>query len=104
KVYAGARRPDLVDVSDSRVVPLHLDLLDQDSIAQAAATAADVTVLVNNAGIATGAHLLPSPVADIRTDLETHLFGTLGVIRAFSPVLVGNGPGAIVNVLSVLSW
>jgi NAD(P)-dependent dehydrogenase (short-subunit alcohol dehydrogenase family) len=104
KVYAGARRPDLVDVSDSRVVPLHLDLLDQDSISQAAATASDVTVLVNNAGIATGANLLTSPVADIRTDLETHLFGTLGVIRAFSPVLVGNGPGAIVNVLSVLSW
>lgn len=32
KVYAGARRPDLVDVSDSRVVPLHLNLLDDTSI------------------------------------------------------------------------
>ena len=104
KVYAATRRPDLLDVGDARVVPLHLDLLDEASIAQAAGTASDVTVLVNNAGIATGADLLTSPVQDIRTDLETHLFGTLGVIRAFAPVMVGNGEGAIVNVLSVLSW
>ena len=104
KVYAGTRRPDLLDVSDSRVVPLHLDLLDETSISQAAVTASDVTVLVNNAGITTGANLLTSPVQDIRTDLETHLFGTLSVIRAFAPVMVGNGEGAIVNVLSVLSW
>lgn len=104
KVYAATRRPDLLDVNDSRVVPLHLDLLDETSIAQAAVTASDVTVLINNAGITTGANLLTSPVADIRTDLETHLFGTLGVIRAFAPVLVANGEGAIVNVLSVLSW
>ncbi|TGO03801.1 SDR family oxidoreductase [Serinibacter arcticus] len=104
KVYAGARRPDLVDVSDPRVIALHLDLLDEDSIKKAAATASDVTVLVNNAGITTGASLLSSPVTDIRADLETHLFGTLGVIRAFAPVLVANGPSAVVNILSVLSW
>jgi NAD(P)-dependent dehydrogenase (short-subunit alcohol dehydrogenase family) len=104
KVYAATRRPELVDIGDSRVVPLHLDLLDEASIARAAVTASDVTVLVNNAGITTGANLLTSPVSDIRTDLETHLFGTLGVVRAFAPVLVGNGEGAIVNVLSVLSW
>ncbi|WP_432543317.1 SDR family oxidoreductase [Kineococcus sp. SYSU DK002] len=104
KVYAGARRPELIDVGDSRVVALHVDLLDPDSIAQAAVTASDVTVLVNNAGTTTGADLLTSPIADVRADLETHLFGTLGVIRAFAPVLVGNGPSAIVNVLSVLSW
>lgn len=104
KVYAATRRPDLLDVSDSRVVPLHLDLLDAASIAQAVVTASDVTVLVNNAGIATGANLLTSPVQDIRTDLETHLFGTLSVIRAFAPAMIRNGDGAIVNVLSVLSW
>lgn len=104
KVYAATRRPDLLKVSDSRVVALHLDLLDETSITQAAGTASDITVLINNAGIATGANLLTSPVQDIRTDLETHLFGTLGVIRAFAPVMVANGEGAIVNVLSVLSW
>lgn len=104
KVYAGTRRPGLVDAGDPRVVPLHLDLLDEESIVRAAASAPDVTVLVNNAGITTGADLLTSPVDDIRTDLETHLFGTLRVIRTFVPILLGNGEGAIVNILSVLSW
>ncbi len=104
KVYAGTRRPDLLDVDDPRVVPLHLDLLDEASIQQAAATASDVTLLVNNAGTATGADLLTAPLEDLRTDLETNLFGTLRVIRAFAPLLVSHGEGAVVNVLSVLSW
>ncbi|MEU6223030.1 SDR family oxidoreductase [Streptomyces sp. NPDC047042] len=104
KVYASARRPESIDIRDPRVVPLHLDLLDEESIAQAAASAPDVTLLVNNAGIATGADLMTSDLDLVRQDLETHLFGTLRVIRAFAPALAANGGGAIVNILSVLSW
>jgi NAD(P)-dependent dehydrogenase (short-subunit alcohol dehydrogenase family) len=104
KVYAAARRPELIDTSDSRVTPLYLDLLDEESIADAAAAAQDVAILVNNAGIATGAQLLTDDLDKIRQDLETHLFGTLRVIRAFAPHLASNGGGAIVNILSVLSW
>jgi NAD(P)-dependent dehydrogenase (short-subunit alcohol dehydrogenase family) len=36
--------------------------------------------------------------------METHYFGTLEVTRAFTPVIEANGGGAILNVLSVLSW
>ena len=36
--------------------------------------------------------------------METHFFGPLTVTRAFAPVIEGNGGGAVVNVLSVLSW
>ncbi|WP_333909622.1 SDR family NAD(P)-dependent oxidoreductase [Pseudoclavibacter terrae] len=104
KVYATARNPETVTVDDPRVVPLRLDLLDEASISAAAEVASDVTVLVNNAGITTGADLLTAPLAEIRADLETHLFGTLRVIRAFVPALESNGEAAIVNVLSVLSW
>lgn len=104
KVYAAARRPEMIDAADPRVTPLHLDLLDEKSIADAAAAAQDVTLLVNNAGITTGADLLTSDLDEIRQDLETHLFGTLRVIRAFAPHLATNGGGAIVNILSVLSW
>ncbi|MFD4640218.1 SDR family oxidoreductase [Lentzea sp. NPDC058436] len=103
RVYAAARRPELVEVTDPRVTPLHLDLLDERSIEAAAAAAPDVTLLVNNAGIATGAGLLTGDLAEVRRDLETHLFGTLRVIRAFVPALTAGG-GAIVNLLSVLSW
>jgi NAD(P)-dependent dehydrogenase (short-subunit alcohol dehydrogenase family) len=104
KVYATARRPELLDFSDSRVVPLRLDLLDGESIAAAAAAAQDVTILVNNAGISTGASLIAGDLADIRREMDTHFWGTLGVIREFAPVLAANSGGAIVNVLSALSW
>lgn len=104
KVYATARRPELIDTSDPRITPLRLDLLDENSIADAAATAEDIDVLVNNAGSATHAPLLTDDLDKVRQDLETHLFGTLRVIRAFAPHLASNGGGAIVNVLSVLSW
>jgi NAD(P)-dependent dehydrogenase (short-subunit alcohol dehydrogenase family) len=104
RVYAAARRPETITASDPRVSPLYLDLLDEKSITDAAAVAQDVTLLVNNAGIATGANLLTDDLDDVRRELETHLFGTLRVIRAFAPVLATHGGGAVVNVLSVLSW
>jgi NAD(P)-dependent dehydrogenase (short-subunit alcohol dehydrogenase family) len=104
RVYAAARNPETITASDPRVSPLYLDLLDEKSITDAAAIAQDVTLLVNNAGIATGANLLTDDLGDVRRELETHLFGTLRVIRAFAPVLATHGGGAIVNVLSVLSW
>ncbi|MEU6355462.1 SDR family oxidoreductase [Streptomyces sp. NPDC047072] len=104
KVYATARRPELIEATDPRVTPLHLDLLDERSIEAAAEAAGDVTLLVNNAGIATGAALLTGDLDAVRQDLETHLFGTLRVIRAFALRLDSEGGGAIVNILSVLSW
>ncbi|MCZ2821694.1 SDR family oxidoreductase [Modestobacter sp. VKM Ac-2977] len=102
KVYATSRRPELVDVPGVQV--LRLDVTDPESIAAAAAAAGDVTLLVNNAGLTTRADLVTGDLADVRLEMETHFFGTLGVIRAFAPVLARNGGGAIANVLSALSW
>lgn len=104
KVYATARRPESLGFDDSRVVPLRLDLLDHGSVAAAAERAGDVTLLVNNAGIATGAPLVTGDLTEVRREMDTHLWGTLDVIREFSPVLAANGGGAVVNVLSALSW
>jgi short-subunit dehydrogenase len=36
--------------------------------------------------------------------METHYFGTLQATRAFASIIEQNGGGAILNVLSVLSW
>jgi NAD(P)-dependent dehydrogenase (short-subunit alcohol dehydrogenase family) len=102
KVYAAARNPATIDLPG--VVPLQLDITDPESVAAAAAIASDATLLVNNAGTSLGAGLLDGDLADIRAEMETHFFGTLGVTRAFAPVLAANGGGAILNVLSVLSW
>lgn len=104
KVYATARRPETLDLVDDRVVPLRLDLTDHASVVAAATTARDVTLLVNNAGIATGAPLVTGDLVEVRREMDTHFWGTLDVIREFAPVLARNDGGAIVNVLSALSW
>src|SRR3954466_14629487 len=102
KVYAAARRPETIDLPG--VVPIQLDITDPASVAAAAEVASHVNVLINNAGVSTGASLLTGPLDDVRLEMETHYFGTLAVTRAFAPIIEANGGGAILNVLSVLSW
>jgi NAD(P)-dependent dehydrogenase (short-subunit alcohol dehydrogenase family) len=101
-VYAAARNPGSVDLPG--VTPVALDVTDAASVAAAAAATGDVTLLINNAGSSTGASLLDGPMADIELEMDTHFFGTLAVTRAFAPQLAAGGGGAVLNVLSVLSW
>jgi NAD(P)-dependent dehydrogenase (short-subunit alcohol dehydrogenase family) len=102
KVCATAREPKSITIPGAEV--LALDLLDQVTIDQAAATASDVNLLINNAGVSTYQNLLRGDLAGIRREMNTHFFGTLAVTRAFAGILARNGGGAIVNVLSALSW
>src|ERR1700749_4275382 len=102
KVYAGARNLESVELAG--VTPIALDITDPASVAAAAAATGDVSLLINNAGSSTGASLLTGPLDDIRLELETHFFGTLAVTRAFAPQLAAGGGGAVLNVLSALSW
>jgi NAD(P)-dependent dehydrogenase (short-subunit alcohol dehydrogenase family) len=101
-VYAAARNPDSVDLPGA--IPLALDVTDPASVAAAAELAKGVTLLINNAGSSTGASLLTGPMEDIELELNTHFYGTLAVTRAFAPSLKAGGGGAILNVLSALSW
>jgi NAD(P)-dependent dehydrogenase (short-subunit alcohol dehydrogenase family) len=101
-VYAAARRPETVDLPG--VVAIQLDITDPESVRRAAEAAPDVNVLVNNAGVSTRASLLTGRLEDVRLEMDTHYFGTLIVTRAFAPIIERNGGGAILNVLSVLSW
>lgn len=98
-VYATARRPDQVDLPGAKV--LRLDITDPASVAAAAAAAPDVTLLVNNAGVSTGTNLVTGDLDAIRREFDTNVWGTLATIRAFAPQLAG---GAILNVLSAMSW
>jgi NAD(P)-dependent dehydrogenase (short-subunit alcohol dehydrogenase family) len=99
KVYATARRPSLVDIPGVEV--LALDITDPASVAAAASVATDVTLLINNAGVSTGANLVSGDLDLLQREMDTHFWGTLRMIRAFAPGLSG---GAILNVLSALSW
>jgi NAD(P)-dependent dehydrogenase (short-subunit alcohol dehydrogenase family) len=103
KVYGGARDPDAITVPG--VVPIRLDVTSGADVEAAAALAGDVDLLINNAGISTGTGIFSDDAIDgLRRELETNLIGPLAMSRAFAPVLERNGGGAIVNILSVLSW
>jgi NAD(P)-dependent dehydrogenase (short-subunit alcohol dehydrogenase family) len=105
KVYAGARDPETVKFSDGRVVPMQLDVTREDQVAAAARTCADVTLLINNAGVLLNKPMLaPDSETALRAEMEVNVFGVLRMVRAFAPVLKRNGGGAIVNMLSVVSW
>ncbi|MGW0413711.1 SDR family oxidoreductase [Streptomyces collinus] len=101
-VYGAARRPDQIDLPGVKAI--RLDVTDPASVAAAAKEARDITVLINNAGSSTGADLLTGSWDAVRLEMETHYLGTLGMIRAFAPLIEAQGGGAVLNVLSALSW
>lgn len=103
KVYAATRDPASVELSG--VIPIRLDVTNPREIEAAAQVCGDVDLVINNAGISKGSGLLaPGAIEAARAELETNFFGPLLVSRAFAPILARNGGGAIVNVLSALSW
>ncbi|UXY24354.1 SDR family NAD(P)-dependent oxidoreductase [Streptomyces cynarae] len=70
-VYAAARNPDQVELPGAK--PIAPDITDPASAAAAVQATGDVTVLINNAGISTGANLLASDQDAIRLEMDTHL-------------------------------
>lgn len=101
-VFAAARHPERIETPG--VIPVRIDVTDQATIDAAVAELSPISLLVNNAGSATGAGLLTGDLADVRTELDTHFFGSLAMIRAFAPGMADQPESAILNVLSVLSW
>ncbi|WP_457282655.1 SDR family oxidoreductase [Polaromonas sp. P5_D5] len=103
KVYAAARDPATITLPG--VQALKLDVTKPEDVAAAAALASDVTLVINNAGIAQPGGFLAADSEDItRRIFETNVYGVLRISKAFAPVLKGNGGGALLNVLSVASW
>jgi len=103
KVYAAARDPGAIKLEG--VQPVRLDVTRPGEVETAARDLGDVTLLINNAGIIRGSAFLgENGLEAARAEFETNFFGPVSVSRAFSPILGRNGGGAIVNVLSALSW
>ena len=102
RVYAGVR--DVTSVTDSRLVPVQLDVSDPAQIASVARRLTDVQIVVNNAGIGGGSTPLTADLDRARAELEVNYLGLVSMTQAFAPVLAAHGGGAFVNVLSVVSW
>lgn len=108
KVYACARSAssvsNLVNQYPGKVEAIELDITDHAAVARTASQCADVSLLINNAGVnQMSAFVAGANMDAARAEMEVNYFGTLAVSRAFSPVLANNGGGAMINMLSILS-
>ena len=106
KVYATARdESKLAEVKaldSDRVVTLALDVTNQEQVSAAAQAASDVEIVINNAGMGTGAQLMSDDVVEkSKLEMDANFYGPMRMGVAFAPILKANGGGAIANVLSV---
>jgi NAD(P)-dependent dehydrogenase (short-subunit alcohol dehydrogenase family) len=108
RIYVAARSidtlKDVVAIAPDRIIPIALDVTNLDQVMAAAQAAQDVTLLINNAGVlGSGGLFTPTSVETAQWEMTTNYFGTLSMVRAFAPILQGNGGGAIINMMSVVS-
>jgi short-subunit dehydrogenase len=108
KIYLAVRNPaslsEILKSGDKRLVPLKLDVTDQAQVTEAAKTASDVTLLINNAGYLGNTSAFKTlDIAKARREMDVNYFGILSLASAFAPILKTAGGGAIVNVASFLS-
>ncbi len=110
RVFAGVRRQEdgerLVEKTSKALVPLLLDVTNEQAIKDATRHIAEVTGdaglsgLVNNAGITIAFPLEFLPTEVLRKQLEVNVIGPAAVTQAMLP-LIRKGRGRIVNVSSV---
>src|SRR5690606_26695557 len=90
-----------------RVVPLALDLVQQQSIAEFCERAKEalgqVDILVNNAGCNVRKRALDVTWDDWNKVLDTNLRGTFFVAQGIAPAMIARGYGRIINIGSVTS-
>jgi len=103
KVYAGARSPE--SITAKGVVPVKLDVTNAADIQAAVDLCSDLTMLINNAGVVIGSRVMAEDsLKNGKAEFETNVWGPFNLSKSFAPVLAANGGGAIVNVLSAVSW
>ncbi|QDU88707.1 3-oxoacyl-[acyl-carrier-protein] reductase FabG [Pirellulimonas nuda] len=108
KVYAAVRTLEsaqpLVDAYGDRVAVIPLDLADPKTIQAAAEKAADVELVVSNAGVLKTATALSSEAIEaLQYEMEINVYGLIRMAQAFAPVLKRNKGGAFVQLNSVAS-
>lgn len=94
KIYAAVRTLEtakpLEEKYPGKVVPIYMDLNKLDSIKDAAATAQDVDIVINNAGILsyTGP-LAEDAIAQLQNEMQVNVYGFMQVAQSFAPLIKG---------------
>lgn len=106
-VAADLPGPGLDEIgAHAHVVPLELDVSDDDSVQDAAAAVAalgGLDAVVNFAGILEIGSVSELPVETVQRVLDVNVLGTYRVNRAMVPMIVERG-GRVVNISSETGW
>ena len=107
-VVATARQAESVTRSlgtHERLLPLRLDVTSPDDAREAAQAAVErfkrIDVLINNAGNFYGGFFEELSPDQVRSQIETNLFGPMNVTRAVLPVLRSQRSGLIISISSL---
>ena len=105
-VYATARRPESIeDLKESGCRTLALDVTSEESMSAAVAAVEEaergIGALVNNAGYSQNGAVETVPLADVRAQFETNVFGLLRMCQLVLPGMRRRGEGRIVNMSSM---
>ncbi len=106
KVYAAARRVEKMEaLKEYGVVPLFLDVTDEESCSAAVQQVLDaegrIDVLVNNAGFGFYGAVENVEMEDARRQLDVNVFGLASLCRKVLPAMRAQGSGRIINIASV---
>ena len=105
KVYAGARNTEslksLQEKYGDRLVPVQLDVTNQENIDAAAAKATDVNILINNAGVLVpGSYSANSMVESLDQNFAVNVWGVARLTQAFLPVIQQQNAGSAIATVS----
>ena len=96
---------DIVDAHPDMALPLSLDVTDEAQVAAAVSAATErfgsIDVLVNNAGYGYRAAVEEGEDVAVRRLFDTHVFGTVSMVKAVLPGMRGQKSGTIVNLSSI---
>ena len=106
KVYAASRNTDSLNELKAkygdRIVPIALDLTNDDSIAAVKDQVKDLDILINNAGVLLGSHNLSGDaISDLENNFEVNVFGLMKLTLNLVDLLKKESPTAIVNLSSL---
>ena len=106
KVYGAARRVEKMEpLRQSGVVPVSLDVTDEESMVNAVqnviAAEGRIDVLVNNAGYGYLGAIENVPIEEARRQLEVNLFGLARLTQLVLPHMRAQRSGRIINLSSV---
>ncbi len=106
KVYAGTRNMSSMEEAKKtygdKLVPVQLDVTDEESIAKAAESASDVEILINNAGVLFGDSLLTEDsLNNFKKHFDVNVIGLIKLTQSFIASIRSKEKGAIVSISSL---